>query len=146
MDSLPYPTRPVSLADVTSEPLPRQLKLVALAIVIVALAGAAYFLFLRGGKTGAVKQGVITLPVPVADRETRLKAALHDLENGKTCADRKAAIPTLIQVGDERAIAALKKARHRMRGGVLGIGDNNTNACLKADAESAIQALGGSLR
>jgi hypothetical protein len=29
---------------------------------------------------------------------------------------------------------------------VLGIGDNNTNACLKGDAEKIIQALGGSLR
>jgi hypothetical protein len=79
-------------------------------------------------------------------RETLLKAALHDLENGKTCADRKAAIPTLVQLGDPAAIPALKKARHRMRGGVLGIGDSNTNACLKSDAETAIQALGGSLR
>jgi hypothetical protein len=33
-----------------------------------------------------------------------------------------------------------------MRGGVLGIGDHNTNGCLKADAETAIRALGGTLR
>ena len=64
----------------------------------------------------------------------------------KTCADRKAAIPALQSVGGDRAIAALKKARYRMRGGVLGIGDSNTNACLKSDAERAIQALGGTLR
>ncbi len=81
-----------------------------------------------------------------ADRVTLYKAALHDLENGKTCADRKAAIPTLVQLGDAKAIPALKKARYRMRGGVLGIGDNNTNACLKMDAETAIRDLGGQLK
>src|SRR5690606_41919560 len=111
--------------------------------------GAVYFLFIHspsGKPRDAGKRGVVTVPVPVADKETRLKAALHDLENGKTRADRKAAIPTLVEIGDERAIPALKKARRRMRGGVLGIGDNNTNACLKSDAETAIQALGGSLR
>jgi hypothetical protein len=29
---------------------------------------------------------------------------------------------------------------------VLGLGDSNTNACLKSDAETAITALGGTLR
>jgi hypothetical protein len=29
-----------------------------------------------------------------------------------------------------------------MRGGVLGVGDSNTNKCLKADAEAAMAALG----
>ena len=46
--------------------------------------------------------------------------------------------------GDKRAIAPLKKARYRMRGGVLGIGDKNTNSCLKAAAEAAIKQLSGS--
>ena len=82
----------------------------------------------------------------MVDKETQLKAALHDLETGKTCADRKAAIPILVQLHDDRALPALKKARYRMRGGLLGIGDSNTNACLKADAGTAIDALGGTLR
>ena len=43
-------------------------------------------------------------------------------------------------------IPALKKARRRMRGGILGIGDSNTNNCLKKDAEAAILALGGDLK
>jgi hypothetical protein len=30
-----------------------------------------------------------------------------------------------------------------MRGGIAGIGASNTNSCLKADAEAAIEALGG---
>ena len=28
-----------------------------------------------------------------------------------------------------------------MRGGMFGVGDSNTNACLKADAEAAIDRL-----
>jgi len=88
-------------------------------------------------------------PAPVeetVDRDTELKAALHDLDESATCTDRKAAIPKLVELGDPRAIPPLRAARYRMRGGVLGIGDSNTNACLKADAEAAIKALGGSLR
>jgi serine/threonine-protein kinase len=140
------PARAPSLADI-HEPLPRQLKLAAYAIVALSLVGGVYFLFIHDGGKKTASTKIVAVPVasPV-DKETVLKAALHDLENGKTCADRKAAIPTLVQVGDPEAIPALKKARYRMRGGVLGIGDSNTNACLKADAEAAIQALGGSLK
>jgi hypothetical protein len=88
-------------------------------------------------------------PAPVeatVDRDTELKAALHDLDESSTCTDRKAAIPKLVELGDPRAIPELKAARYRMRGGVLGIGESNTNACLKGDAEAAIKALGGGLR
>jgi serine/threonine protein kinase len=88
-------------------------------------------------------------PAPVeatVDRDTALKAALHDLDESSTCTDRKAAIPKLVELGDPRAIPELKAARYRMRGGVLGIGESNTNACLKGDAEAAIKALGGGLR
>ena len=111
---------------------------------------AALFAFVRGNDEAAATQPTQIVPVPVAvptvDNETRAQGALHDLETGKTCADRKAAIPMLVELGDERAIPALKKARYRMRGGVLGIGDSNTNACLKTDAEVAIQTLGGDAR
>jgi hypothetical protein len=89
------------------------------------------------------------LPTDMAsaiDRDTRFKALVHDLENGKTCTDRKAAVHELAELGDERAIAPLKKARYRMRGGLLGVGDSNTNGCLKADAEAAIKELGGSVK
>ncbi|HEY5938518.1 MAG TPA: hypothetical protein VIU61_27895, partial [Kofleriaceae bacterium] len=91
--------------------------------------------------------GSSEIPVPptgdltVADREVQLKAALHDLVNGKTCADRKNAIPRLLALRDPRAIPALKSSRYRMRGGVLGIGDENTNFCLTKDAEAAIKTL-----
>ena len=91
--------------------------------------------------------GSSEIPVPptgdltVADREVQLTAALHDLVNGKTCADRKSAIPRLVALHDPRSIPALKSARYRMRGGVLGIGDENTNFCLTKDAEAAIKTL-----
>jgi hypothetical protein len=84
-------------------------------------------------------------PLP-ADKETQLKAALHDLANGKECADRKTAIPKIVALGDKSAIPSLKKARYRGRGGLLGIGERNANACLRKDAEAAIKALGGTLK
>jgi hypothetical protein len=144
LDHIPQ-TRMTSIAEI-HEPLSKNMKTAAIVIVLVALAGAAYFMFFHSSsKKTETKTSIVTVPVAV-DKATRLKAALHDLENGKTCADRKAAIPTIVQVGDPDAIPVLKKARHRMRGGVLGIGDSNTNACLKADAEAAVTALGGTLR
>ena len=147
-DSLPRQARHVSLAD-AGEPLPKKYKTAALIIVLVAIAGAAFFLLFGGKKKSSDpgKPGSVPMAVETAEqKEARFKAALLDLEKGETCADRKAAIPTLVELGDQRAIPALRKARHRMRGGVLGIGDSNTNACLKADAETAISALGGTLK
>ncbi|MCE9572133.1 MAG: serine/threonine protein kinase [Deltaproteobacteria bacterium] len=73
--------------------------------------------------------------------DLKLKVAVQDLETGATCAARKQAVATLRELGDARAIPALKKARFRMRGGVLGIGEKNSNYCLKGAAEAAITAL-----
>jgi serine/threonine-protein kinase len=145
LDALPKQARTISLAEAAAEPLPRALKAVAIMIVVAAISIAAYLLL--AGKHEADPDASRTIPVgaPV-DNATLLKAALHDLESGKTCADRKAAIPTLERIGGEEAIDALRHARYRMRGGVLGIGDSNTNACLKGDAERAIENLGGKLR
>lgn len=148
LDQAAQQNRATSFIDV-SEPLSKKLKIAALAMVGVAILGAGYFMLIHEGSKPGTKTAIVTVPVAVrspVDRETMLKAALHDLESGKTCADRKAAIPTLVQLGDPKAIPVLKKARYRMRGGVLGVGDSNTNACLKMDAESAIQALGGTLK
>ena len=86
------------------------------------------------------------LPSIPTDKETQLKAALHDLATGKTCAERKAAIPTLVALGDKSAVPSLKKARYRGRGGLLGLGEKNANACLRKDAEAAIKSLGGTLK
>ena len=153
-DSLPKQARPVSLADIV-EPLPRQLKLLGIGILGLAVVLALILLVGKSCGSSTPKQKetnqppkptMVPVAVPVVDNATRLKAALHDLESGKTCADRKAAIPIIVDIGDDSAVPALRKARNRFRGGVLGIGSSNTNACLKAEAEAAIQSLGGTIK
>jgi eukaryotic-like serine/threonine-protein kinase len=72
-------------------------------------------------------------PPPAENRSIALKAALHDLEHGRTCAARKIAVKQLRELGDRRAIPHLRTARDR-RG-------RNGNACLKADAARAIMLL-----
>jgi hypothetical protein len=140
--------RPNTLAE--APPIPRKWLMIAAVFVLAAIAIAMYLLASHAAKTAPPNTVVVPVPVGGAtssvDRETRLKAALHDLETGKTCADRKAAIPTLVELGDKDAIPALRKARYRGTGGLLGIGESNANACLKSDAESAIASLGGTIR
>jgi hypothetical protein len=132
-----------SIAD--AGPLPR--KWIAAAMVIV-LGAASLAIFLLATRKTSSTPVVVPMPVGAGmskvDRETRVKAALHDLATGKTCADRKEAVAQLAALGDPDAIPALKKARYRGAGGVLGIGESNANACLRADAEKAIQDLSGS--
>jgi hypothetical protein len=74
--------------------------------------------------------GAPSRPDPNA-HETRYRNALHALQTGATCADRKKAIPTLVELGDPRAIAALKKARAR----------GKPNWCLRATSDEAIKTL-----
>jgi hypothetical protein len=74
------------------------------------------------------------------DRDAQLKLGLHDLEQGKTCADRRASISKLVELHDARALPPLRRARVR-----TGARDES-NACLKADAERAIKELGGTLK
>jgi serine/threonine-protein kinase len=73
-------------------------------------------------------------PAPVAhphpDHAARLASALHELQNGPSCLARKKAIPTLLELGDAKAIPALRKARIR-----------NVNACLRISADQAIKKL-----
>ena len=84
-------------------------------------------------------------PAPPAeatvDRDAAYKAAVHELQTGKTCTDRKAALARLVDLDDPRALAPIKQARYRPHGGVLGIGERNANACLHADADAAIKKL-----
>jgi serine/threonine-protein kinase len=138
--------------------LPSRRQLAITGGVLGALLVIALVASLAGGGEGARVAGsagtapivvppAVVLPVPSAtDRENAYKAAVLDLVEGKTCPERKKAVAKLRQLGDARAIPALKKARSRQRGGVLGIGSSNTNACLRKDAEAAIVALGGSLK
>ncbi len=73
--------------------------------------------------------------------EEELNRAIAQLEDGKKCQERRKAVATLKALGDEKAIPALKKARRRMYGGILGIGKKNANACLRKDANAAIKHL-----
>jgi len=148
----PASTRPVSIADI-AEPIPRRWIVIAGVVVAIAVVIAVVLVVTtRGGgdkkpqpshqvESTPARDDKAATPSNDRDRDTELKAVLHDLEHGKTCADRKAAVAKLIELGDPRAIDSLKRARWRGYGGVLGIGDKNANACLTADANAAVKEL-----
>jgi len=152
-EPMPVATRAVSLAE--ADPIPRGW-LVKGGIVVGALTLVALVLVLKSALGGSSTEqpaaaappmlAPVIIREPTVDRETLLKAALHDLETGKTCNDRKAAIGKIVDLHDPAAIPSLKKARYRMVGGIFGLGQDNANQCLKADAEKAIKDLGGTLR
>jgi tRNA A-37 threonylcarbamoyl transferase component Bud32 len=71
-------------------------------------------------------------------RVDRVQSYALDLEQGAACKDRREAIPKLRALGDPRAIAPLKKARHR-KGGLLGL--ESVNGCLESEAQEAIEFL-----
>ena len=99
-----------------------------------------------GSDSGSAIAPAATGSSATVDRDALLKPLVHELQTAATCTDRKAAIAKLVDLGDPRAIPALKAARYRMHGGVLGLGESNANACLKADAEAAIKSLGGTIK
>ena len=141
--------RAISLHDIDLPPLPKRWYIIGAAVVGAGILIAIIALIVSGGSSKPSSAGgkAVVLPVPVkVDRDTELKALLHDLQNGKTCEDRREAVSKLAILGDDRAIEPLKRARYRMRGGLLGIGADNTNHCLKGDAEAAIKTLGGTLK
>ena len=78
--------------------------------------------------------------VDLGDRIDWLGSYLLDLRQGETCQNRKAAVANLRDLGNKKAIPALRKARYRSRGG-LGRKKVNTNACLRASAAEAIRYL-----
>lgn len=93
------------------------------------------------GGSGPPPPVPLVLTAPRPDPELVLKANLHDLVSGRTCADRLVAVKALRQLGDKRAVPALKRARTRMQGGFLGLGAQNANRCLRAAADAAIREL-----
>ena len=100
----------------------------------------------RGLMIAAIAVIAVILAVVLATRpshDERFEEAMQQLRHGKNCEERRAAVTQLRLLGDKRALPALEKARYRMRGGVLGIGDKNTNRCLRKDAEAAIEFLEG---
>jgi serine/threonine protein kinase len=139
---LPPEARAVSLAEVT-ETIPRRWLVIG-GIVILLLIIGAILLAVSGGNYKPASNAAPGAPGSAAleaERELKLKALIHDLQNGKTCAARKAAIAPLVELGDPRAIEPLRAARYRMQGGVAGVGADNVNACLTREAEAAIKAL-----
>jgi serine/threonine-protein kinase len=144
---LPPSARAVSIAEV-SETIPRRWIVIGGIVIVFLIIGAVILAVSSGGNykpssASASSPGSAPAPAaePAADREQKLKALLHDLQNGKTCAARKAAIAPLVELGDRRAIEPLRTARYRMVGGIAGIGADNANACLTRDAEAAIKTL-----
>jgi serine/threonine-protein kinase len=93
-----------------------------------------------------IQTAIVDLVTPGPDTAARFKELVTELKRGKTCAQRKAAVAGLEDLGDAKAIPHLRRARYRMRGGLAGIGASNTNACLKAAAEAAIKQLGGTVK
>ena len=67
--------------------------------------------------------------------------AVQELSKGKTCPARKAALARLVELDDPKAIPFIKKAKYRMYGGVLGIGEKNANECLAYDVDPAVKQL-----
>jgi serine/threonine protein kinase len=157
---MPFSAKSPTLAE--QEPIPRKWLVIAGIVLFSVIVIAIVLKVSSGGKPKDApkpRHGEIEAPAPppaaearmapvaaTVDRDNAMKAALLDLQDSETCTDRRAAIPKLVALGDPRAIAPLKAARYRMRGGILGINDSNTNQCLKADAEDAIKALGGTLK
>ena len=86
---------------------------------------------------------VIVLALSKADRGALVKENIEKLKTAKTCEARREAVLALRELGSKEALPALKRARRRMRGGVLGLGARNQNRCLKKDAEEAIKYLRG---
>ncbi len=99
--------------------------------------------WVRRAVTIAVTAIVLLIGVKalLPNREERFLKQLSILEKGETCEQRRQAIFKLRTFNDKRAIASIRKARFRMSGGLLGIGGTNENACLREDAEQAIQYL-----
>jgi len=93
--------------------------------------------FARGGERDVAPQTPpparstpIARPI-AASHATQLKMALHDLQQGATCADRKRAIAKLVALRDSNAVPAIKKAR----------GQLSSNACLRTAADQAVKTL-----
>ncbi len=168
----PPPMRAVSLAD--APPLPRSWGKIAGVVILLAIIAVLALKVISNtketparsvpgkptrpqGASAPANDSPRTAPRPAQpdpvppliaplDSDASLKSLIQALDKGKTCTDRKKAVAGLRDLGNKDAVPALKKARYRMRGGLLGIGSSNANHCLKADAEAAITALGGTLK
>jgi serine/threonine-protein kinase len=138
----PRVSRTISVAE-SGAPIPRKWLAIGGLLLAAGLVGALVLVVAGRGDKDDHAQTPTNLPIPGEDRDMKLKALLHDLEAGKTCPERREAVKALEDLGDPRAIPDLKHWRHRMYGGLAGIGESDANACLTKDADAAIKSLGG---
>ena len=104
--------------------------------------GSTRLLELAAGKNAAARREAFELAesIGLGDQVDRVTSFSWDLQQGKTCQERKAAVAKLRALGDKEAIAALEKARYR-RSGRRARKRRNANACLKTAADDAIKYL-----
>jgi serine/threonine-protein kinase len=131
---LPPQARAVSLAEVT-ETIPRRWLVVGGIVILLVVIGAIVLAVTSGGNykpssTSTTAPGAPASADLEAERELKLKALIHDLQNGKPCAARKVVIAPLVELGDPRALEPLRVAR-----------GESGNACLTREADAAIKAL-----
>lgn len=130
---------PAAPAQTSSDPrrAKRRTSILLAGIAAVAIVGAIAVLAQRRSELDRTAPvSAPTSPAPVAappDHETQLKLALHELETGATCLERKNAIGKLVELRDPKAVAPIKRARAQAR----------ANACLRVAADRAIKALDG---
>lgn len=65
-----------------------------------------------------------------------------DLQQGRSCEEKREAVQKLGATGDSRAIEPLKKARGERRGVLGGIFSSSGNGCIVKDIDAALTALG----
>jgi serine/threonine-protein kinase len=146
-EGLPQSAQPVALGEAT-ETIPRRWIVIGGGVIVLLIIGAIVLALTSSGtyapsaSAGSGQGEPRPGGDPEAERELKLKALVYDLQNGKTCPERKAAIAPLVELGDKRAIEPLRLARYRTQSGA-GSGGDNVNACLTRDVDAAIKALSG---
>ena len=125
-------TGPIALAQ-TSQRRPFRLRQLVPVGVIALMVAVAVLLSTKGEPSTDASAPTGT--------DVVLRSLEYQLQEGASCEERLEAVVKLQKLGDTRAVPSLKKARRRMRGGLLGIGKKNTNRCLVKAANKAIATL-----
>ncbi|HET6283582.1 MAG TPA: protein kinase [Polyangia bacterium] len=74
------------------------------------------------------------------DRVDRVSLAMLQLKKASSCEERKVYVEKLRDLGDARALPALKSLRGRVFGRLIRVGGSNTS-CMKKELVAAIKAL-----
>jgi hypothetical protein len=75
------------------------------------------------------------------DENVRYQRIVAELWKAPSCEARRKAIPKLVALGDPRGIDELKKARHWIHERLLGLDQEDWNACLTKDADDAVKKM-----